>query len=166
MWRARTPLLFGYFPFRRQPILSTAHPSSSHPATVCIVHTTLLVSSHRTRLQTKVSRLLRLRYRRRRTRQHLHPLYGLPYSRTFRRSPPQPTFKVPSEVHFVMAPTITVRLARGLWTHPTNLGIALRAMGECADWAERVFAGTNADVDSYIWSVLLLHASTRSQYAT
>ncbi|EIM87311.1 uncharacterized protein STEHIDRAFT_156293 [Stereum hirsutum FP-91666 SS1] len=49
-----------------------------------------------------------------------------------------------------MAPTITVRLARGLWTHPTKLGIALRTMGECADWAERVFAGTNADVDSYI----------------
>ncbi|EIM84522.1 uncharacterized protein STEHIDRAFT_159190 [Stereum hirsutum FP-91666 SS1] len=41
----------------------------------------------------------------------------------------------PSEVHFVMAPIITVRLARGLWMHPTNLGIALRAMGECADWA-------------------------------
>lgn len=54
------------------------------------------------------------------------------------------------------------RSSTGLTQPSTKLGIALRAMGECADWAERVFAGTNADVDSYIWSVLLLHASMRS----
>lgn len=66
-------------------------------------------------------------------------------------------FEAQSNVHFVMAPIITVRLASGLWTNPANWQIALRARGECIDWAERVFAETNADVNMYIWCVFLLH---------
>lgn len=122
-------------------------PSSSHPAIIFIVQHTLLISSHLTRPQ----------YQRRRTRQyHLRSLYVFACSHALRRSPPQSTFEASSDFlffDFVMAlvPTIDVRLARGLWTNPANWQIARQAIGECNEWAERVFAGTNADVDMFIW---------------